>query len=737
LIPINVFTSEISEESPVKEKEKIKLTLKEAKEKRKILITELQHLQNNSTAKKILDRIYSLNKANPKKMNDNLIKIVSDELLLLSAFEKVKRNKGALTVGTNLETVDTIDINTFDDLSRRVKNSEYKWSPVRRVFIPKPGKKVKRPLGIPNINDKIIQETIRITLNAIYEPSFQKLEVNFGFRPQRSVEDAILKISEESQGMTSAIEGDISGAYDNVDFIVMKNILKEKISDKKFLKLVQSGFYSGIVDKGKIKHSMTGVPQGGIASPILFNIYMHKFDKKVIEIVNNHLQEKNITENRSDVAEEIQTSAYKKNQTALRTTRQYMDRNRDSKKIENIIEYRNRNKLRKKLKTIQLNTKALSQKKRKLFFSYTRYADDWLILTNADINTCNIIKSKIAEWLKTELKLTLTPEKTLVTNLRTDAVKFLGFSFKYSKGQRVQTYERVDTKRPVRRRLNVGPCFSIDQERVLKRLKIDGIINEKFFPIHCTKFLQKKPWEIVRKYSEKIKGLYNYYFHCITNKSILNYYYYLYRYSCLKTIANIQKSSIRKVLTKYGNSIKIPYITFEKEKGIEKKVINYETFPKSSALMSWCLKLSISKDTELIERRKQNKYKKTEQENKIITSEIIKNGFVKKEVNMDGIYKHTNLQLDPFQTTKLNLRTGFKMFKYCVICGAINSKNNPIQSHHVNAIKNREISGFSLIMKSLNRKTITCCFRCHHKIHTGQYNGIALSEFYDPLLAQI
>jgi hypothetical protein len=159
-------------------------------------------------------------------------------------------------------------------------------------------------------------------------------------------------------------------------------------------------------------------------------------------------------------------------------------------------------------------------------------------------------------------------------------------------------------------------------------------------------------------------------------------------------------------------------------------------FPTARSLMQWCSKLSIKKLTELRKQRIQLKRKKTETIEGNISEEYINNA-IPKEITMNEVYNHTNLGLDPFERTKLNVRTGFKMFKYCVICGAENTTRNPRQSHHINQIKNRQISGFSLIMQSLNRKTISCCFRCHHKIHTGQYNGMALSDFYDPSLASL
>ena len=135
--------------------------------------------------------------------------------------------------------------------------------------------------------ERIVQESIRLILNTIYEPLFQRTELNFGFRPKRSTSDAIKKISSESQGINIAIQGDITGAYDNVNKKTLIKLLKRKISDKKLLRLIEDSLHTGTILNNKITHSITGVPQDGIASPIYFNIYMHQFDRALMNDLKN------------------------------------------------------------------------------------------------------------------------------------------------------------------------------------------------------------------------------------------------------------------------------------------------------------------------------------------------------------------------------------------------------------------------------------------------------------------
>jgi len=293
-------------------------------------------------------------------------------------------------------------------LKQRLLEGSFAFSPVRRIEVPKPGKKEKRPLGIPNFEDRIVQDAIRVVLNVIYEPVFQQYETNLGFRPERSTSDAIGKIGRERQGMTTAIEGDIVGAYNNVQYKRIMNILKKKIIDKKFLALIESGFKAGIEERGKFTEIEKGVR--GIASPILFNIYMHEFDVWVIDYLSAYLKGKNKKEGRIDKAYS-ETYRKMKNKTdnfKVRQLQKYRKKQEDGKYwVSNILEYAKNKKILRKINSQKLKTKSIAQNRKLLRFSYTRYADDWIILTNANIETCNTIKKEVREFFKTDLHLEL------------------------------------------------------------------------------------------------------------------------------------------------------------------------------------------------------------------------------------------------------------------------------------------------------------------------------------------
>lgn len=500
---------------------------------------DLRLLETLSPARAKLNKLWILNTKDKKKINDNLWKLMTDHDMIWNAYQKIKKNKGSMTPGTREETADGFNQAVVERIGNMIRNG-YKWSSIKRKEIPKPGKKEKRQLGLPNFYDKIVQENIRLILNTIYEPIFQENDSNHGFRPNRSTSTAVERVKNSSQGMTTAIEGDFKKAYDNIRKKILIEILKKKISDNKFLKIIETSFEVDIVDeKGKISNnSGIGVPQGSLASPILFNIVLHEFDNQVSEITERILKKKNEEEGRL-----IKTTS--KNYEAIRikinNLKRSMKKNKDEndiKKYKNFEKHKIQKKELRKMLTKKRSIEPMAKVKQLLFYSYTRYADDWIILTNADVQTCKKIKEEIAKWTMNEIGLELNQEKTLITNFEKEQAKFLGFTF-FKAEDKIRSYLRLGQK--VRSRLNIGLSVGIDQQRVLNRLREKKIINTDNKPVHNSKLLMLEPWQIVEAYTQKIRGLINYYYHNIVNKSALSYYYYLIKYSCLKTLANKKK----------------------------------------------------------------------------------------------------------------------------------------------------------------------------------------------------
>ncbi|QJX80623.1 group II intron reverse transcriptase/maturase [Priestia megaterium] len=307
----------------------------------------------------------------------SLIEIAESKPVITKAIEKLKRNDGSMTPGVDNKTIkDFLKLN-YDELVEFVRSSlkNYKPQPVWRVWIDKPGKKEKRPLGIPTIGDRIVQECIRIVIEPILEAQFWKH--SYGFRPFRNTQQAYARITDViwKTGNFWVVEGDISKFFDNVNHtILLKKLYAMGIRDRRVLMIIKQMLKSGIM--GEVKKNDLGTPQGGIISPLLANVYLHSLDKWI--------------------------------------TREW-----EEKHIQHPWNRKNPYELIRK----QTNLKPAY---------FVRYADDWVLITDTKKNA-EKWKWKISQFLKSHLKLELSDEKTLITNVTQKAMKFTGFEIKYRK----------------------------------------------------------------------------------------------------------------------------------------------------------------------------------------------------------------------------------------------------------------------------------------------------------------
>ena len=241
-------------ESELDMETKLKLITKHVIEEKDIKLTSLAHLINLNTLRQ---SFYMLEKGKAPGVDEVTLEEYEDNLM------------------ENLE-----------NLLERMKNGNYYPQPVRRTYITKDDGKRQRPLGIPAIEDKMVQKAIARILNAIYEPLF--IERSYGFRPNRSCHDALDKLDKDimKNPVNHVIDADIKGFFDNVDHDWLMKMLKEKIVDKNFLKLIERFLKAGIMEEGKYYDTDSGTPQGGVVSPILANVYLHYvldllFEKKL------------------------------------------------------------------------------------------------------------------------------------------------------------------------------------------------------------------------------------------------------------------------------------------------------------------------------------------------------------------------------------------------------------------------------------------------------------------------
>jgi group II intron reverse transcriptase/maturase len=198
--------------------------------------------------------------------------------LYLLAYGNIYSNQGAMTPGASAETADGMSEGKIEQITELMRCERYRFAPARRVFIPKKNGKL-RPLGLPSWSDKLVGEAVRLLLEAYYEPGFSGR--SHGFRKGRGCHTALREIRNTWTGTVWFIEGDISDCFGSFDHEILLGILAEKIHDQRFLRLIRNMLKAGYLEDWEYRETLSGVPQGGVVSPVLSNIYLHKLDEFV------------------------------------------------------------------------------------------------------------------------------------------------------------------------------------------------------------------------------------------------------------------------------------------------------------------------------------------------------------------------------------------------------------------------------------------------------------------------
>ena len=198
------------------------------------------------------------------------------------AYKNLYSNNGAGTKGIDNDTADGFSEDYVAKIIEKLKTEEYQPTPVRRIYIEKKNSDKLRPLGVPNFRDKLIQEALRMVLEAVYEPIF--LNSSHGFRPNRSCHTALKSLKREFNGARWFVEGDIKGCFDNIDHKTLVEVINSKIKDARLIKLIYKFLKAGYMEDWTYHNTYSGTPQGGIISPLFANIYLHELDKFVEQL---------------------------------------------------------------------------------------------------------------------------------------------------------------------------------------------------------------------------------------------------------------------------------------------------------------------------------------------------------------------------------------------------------------------------------------------------------------------
>lgn len=490
---------------------------------------------------------------------ERLYRILFNEELFYVAYQKIASNGGSTTKGSDGRSIDEMSLARIETLIASLKDESYQPHPSRRVHIPKKNGKT-RPLGIPAFEDKLVQEVVRMILEAIYEGHFET--TSHGFRPKRSCHTALLHIQKTFSGAKWFIEGDIKGFFDNIDHDVLVGILRERISDDRFIRLIRKFLKAGYVEDWTFHNTYSGMPQGGIVSPILANIYLDKLDKYVKEYIRHFDMgtKRRPGKESNDLANE---------------------RKRTVRKLKKIKDGTEKAALVARLKAIEQERAAfpsgdeMDGSYRRL--KYIRYADDFILGVIGSKEDALRIKEDIKSFLSESLALELSEEKTLITHTGKSA-KFLGYEITVTRNN----HQRRDVQGRLRRtygkrvRLNVSTATLRDKLLEYGAMEIKLRNGKEIWKPKCRSgLIFNDDLEILDRYNRETVGFCNYYL-IANNCVVLHNFRYIMEYSMYKTFAGKYRSTVRKINKKYRLN-KLFTVKYE-----QKGVIKSRTFYKTS-----------------------------------------------------------------------------------------------------------------------------------------------------------
>lgn len=502
----------------------------------------------------------------PTHINNKIYHLLCDPFSFINAYSKISKNLGALTKGIeeDEESIKSFDMKTAEQTAKMFKDHNYKWKPIHRgrgsSVCRETGKKKKRPIETPTQIDRIVQETIRGILESIYEPEFKQFEqenghkcTNYGFRTKKSTWEGIQSLQMLGKQCNYAIKGYIVGAYKYVDHNKLLTILGRRIKDKRFLKVISELLKSGVME-GKLIDNIKG--QGGILSPLLFNIYMFELDKFIHNQVIKPLMSKG-------------DGKVKKAHPRCRRIR----------KMRSELRQLRRNSKPNELKTAKRHMNMLIEERNTIPYTdlesippkavYCRYVDDWALFITGKRADAVRLKLEIAKYLSENLHMELDREKTLVTHL-VDGMNFLGFTLRMTDGTKAKIGRYLAKHKDGLIRIKRKSASRIikiypDKNRLLMKMRLSKYCNSQYRPVARRSWTALTEYEIVLRYYQIWIGLYNYFARC-DNVHLLYRISYILTYSCAKTIAVKQNITITKVFAKYGKDLRMQRTAYKNEK---------------------------------------------------------------------------------------------------------------------------------------------------------------------------
>ena len=592
----------------------------------------------------ILAKIEKNSLANKEEIFTKLYRYLLRPDLYHIAYKNLYSNSGAATKGVNNDTADGFSEAKIAKIIKSLTDETYQPSPVRRTHIEKQNGKM-RPLGIPTFTDKLVQEVLRMVLEAVYEPVFS--DNSHGFRPNRSCHTALSSLKKNFNGARWFVEGDIKGCFDNIDHAVLVGLLNKKVKDARIIKLIYKFLKAGYMENWQYHNTYSGTPQGGIISPLLANVYLHELDKFVMEMKTEYDKPRDRKE----------TIEHKDLRTKVAKIRRHIKKSEGVEKQQLLKEL-------KETRAIMLKTPHTPQTDKVI--KYIRYADDFLISVKGSREDCQWIKSELTEFISNTLKMELSDEKTLITH-SSEFARFLGYDINVRRSNLIKRGGSGGKTNVTKRTLNNHTQLAIPfDDKIHKFIFSKGIAKQKqdgtLFPVHRNSLLKLTDLEIVTAYNSELRGICNYY-GMASNFHKFDYFAYLMKYSCLKTLAAKHKSSISKIINKFKDGKGSWGVPYENKNG--KKRCYFANYADCKGVTN--------------------------------LSDIIKD--------------ITKMHNQSVTTLEMRLKA-----KTCELCGTEESDHYEI--HHVNKLKNlRGKQQWEIVMIAKKRKTLVVCRKCHKNIH--------------------
>jgi len=573
---------------------------------------------------------------------ERVYRLLFSRELFLKAYGKTQKNKGAMTHGVTDETPDGMSLKKIETIIELLRYERYEWLPARRVYIPKKNGK-KRPLGVPVWSDKLVQEVVRQVLEAYYEPQFS--ESSHGFRPERSCATALREIYHHWTGTVWFIEGDIKACFDELNHEMLLKILSEKIHDGRFINLMRELLEAGYMEDWTWNETTEGTPQGGVVSPLLANIMLDKLDKYVENVLIPQYT-KGVTKARNNEYRRLIMKAWR------------LKKRGESEKAKEV---------RKLAQTMPSQILDDPEFRR---LRYVRYADDFILGYIGPRSEAEEIKLRIGKFLQEELKLELSEAKTLITNARKDAARFLGYEVTVLQEDRQRSMTIYGSDR---RSINGRIGLKVPKDVVEEKCR-DYMQDGK--PIHRIELMQEDEYTIINTYQLEFRGLANYY-QLAFNMHELNRVEGVMETSLTKTLARKFQVSVSRIYEKYRAKVEVK----GKKYSVLQVIVPKHDRSKKPLVATWGgIPLSWDIKATIAERPLKVRWKgQTELIRRLIVG-------------------------------------------YCELCGRMEQ----LEVHHVRAMKDlhqypgREKPPWVRRMIALQRKTMVLCETCHDDIQYGR-----------------